>query len=288
HLEPSQLVQVPEFKSIADLTQAITLPNFNQLTNMEVYQVAAIIALVSSLETLLCVEATDKLDPYKRVTPTDRELKAQGLGNMLSSLIGGLPITQVIIRSSTNITFGAKTKLSTILHGVLLLVCVLTIPMVLNQIPLASLAAILVMIGYKLASPSVFKQMYQMGWEQFLPFIVTVIGIIVNDLLFGIGVGFAVAIFIILRHHYLNAHDTSIVMEKGMVFHVELAEEVSFLNKGSIIHKFRKIPPKSMVIIDSSRSKYIDNDVQEVINNFSENAKTKEITVEMRGVLFQR
>ncbi|AWN74832.1 SulP family inorganic anion transporter [Legionella anisa] len=288
HLEPSQLVQVPEFKSIADLTQAITLPNFNQLTNMEVYQVAAIIALVSSLETLLCVEATDKLDPYKRVTPTDRELKAQGLGNMLSSLIGGLPITQVIIRSSTNITFGAKTKLSTILHGVLLLVCVLTIPMVLNQIPLASLAAILVMIGYKLASPSVFKQMYQMGWEQFLPFIVTVIGIIVNDLLFGIGVGFAVAIFIILRHHYLNAHDTSIVMEKGMVFHVELAEEVSFLNKGSIIHQFRKIPPKSMVIIDSSRSKYIDNDVQEVINNFSENAKTKEITVEMRGVLFQR
>lgn len=171
HLEASQLVQIPEFKSIADLTKAITLPDFTQLSNMEVYQVAAIIALVASLETLLCVEATDKLDPYKRVTPTDRELKAQGIGNMLSSLIGGLPITQVIIRSSTNITFGAKTKLSTILHGTLLLVCVFTIPMILNQIPLASLAAILVMIGYKLASPSVFKQMYQMGWEQFLPFI---------------------------------------------------------------------------------------------------------------------
>lgn len=288
HLGSSELVQIPEFKSIADLTQAITLPNFNQLGNIEVYQVAAIIALVSSLESLLCVEATDKLDPYKRVTPTDRELKAQGLGNMLSSLIGGLPITQVIIRSSTNITFGAKTKLSAILHGVLLLVCILTIPMILNQIPLASLAAILVMIGYKLASPSVFKQMYQMGWEQFLPFIVTVVGIVVNDLLFGISIGFAVAIFIILRHHYLNAHDTSIVMEKGMVYHMELAEEVSFLNKGSIIHQFRKIPPNSTVIIDSSRSKYIDNDVQEVINNFSESATTKEITVEIRGISFQK
>lgn len=184
HLESSQLVQIPEFKSITDLTQVITLPNFNQLGNMEVYQVAAIIALVASLETLLCVEATDKLDPYKRITSTDRELKAQGVGNMLSSLIGGLPITQVIIRSSTNITFGAKTKLSAILHGVLLLVCVLTIPMILNQIPLASLAAILVMIGYKLASPSVFKQMFQMGWEQFLPFIVTVVGIVVNDFTF--------------------------------------------------------------------------------------------------------
>lgn len=288
HLESSQLVQIPEFKSITDLTQVITLPNFNQLGNMEVYQVAAIIALVASLETLLCVEATDKLDPYKRITSTDRELKAQGVGNMLSSLIGGLPITQVIIRSSTNITFGAKTKLSAILHGVLLLVCVLTIPMILNQIPLASLAAILVMIGYKLASPSVFKQMFQMGWEQFLPFIVTVVGIVVNDLLFGISVGFTVAIFIILRHHYLNAHDTSIVMEKGMVFHMELAEEVSFLNKGSFIHQFRKIPPKSTVIIDSSGSKYIDNDVREVINNFSESAKTKDITVEMRGIQLQR
>lgn len=287
HLETSELVQIPEFKSIADLTEVLTLPDFQQLGNFKVYQVAAVIALVSSLETLLCVEATDKLDPYKRITPTDQELKAQGVGNMLSSLIGGLPITQVIIRSSTNITFGAKTKLSTIMHGMLLLICVLAIPMILNQIPLASLAAILIMIGYKLASPSIFKQMYRMGWEQFLPFIVTVVGIVVNDLLFGISLGFAVAIFIILRHHYLNAHDTSIVMEKGMVFHMELAEEVSFLNKGSIIHQFRKIPPNSTVIIDCSSSKYIDKDVQEIINNFLENAKTKDISIEMRGAALQ-
>lgn len=283
HLEPSQLVQIPEFKNIINLTNIITFPNFSQFSNLEVYKVAATIALVASLETLLCVEATDKLDPYKRVTPTDRELKAQGIGNMLSSLIGGLPITQVIIRSSTNITFGAKTKLSTILHGAMLLVCVLAIPTILNQIPLASLASILVMIGYKLASPSVFKKMYHMGWEQFLPFIVTVIGIVLTDLLFGITIGFALAIFIILRHHYLNAHDTSIVMEQGMVFHMELAEEVSFLNKGSIIHQLRKIPPNSTVIIDSSRSKYIDDDVQEIIANFLESASTENITIELRG-----
>lgn len=283
-LEPTELVQIPEFKNITHLSQVITFPDFSQLLNLKVYQVAAIVALVASLETLLCVEATDKLDPYKRVTPTDRELKAQGMGNMLSSLIGGLPITQVIIRSSTNITFGAKTKLSTIFHGILLLICVLTIPMILNQIPLASLAAILVMIGYKLASPSIFKNMYREGWEQFVPFIVTVIGIVVSDLLYGISIGFAVALFIILRHHYLNAHDTSIVMKEGLIFEMQLAEEVSFLNKGSIIHQFRKIPPKAKLIIDGSRSKYIDNDVLEVINNFLESAKTKKITVETKSI----
>lgn len=287
HLEPTELVQIPEFQGVANMSKVITLPDFHQFTNLEVYKIAATIALVASLETLLCVEATDKLDPYKRVTPTDRELKAQGLGNMLSSLIGGLPITQVIIRSSTNITFGARTKLSAILHGFLILICVLSIPGILNQIPLASLAAILVIIGYKLAKPSVFREMFKAGWEQFLPFIVTVVGIVVTDLLFGISIGFAVALFIILRNHYLNSHDTSIVMEEGIIYHVELAEEVSFLNKGSIIHQFRKIPPKASVIIDGTRSKYIDKDVLEVINNFLESAKTKDITVEMRGIPLQ-
>lgn len=284
HLQPSQLVQIPEFKSIADLTQSIAFPDFSQFTNLEVYRVAAVIALVASLESLLCVEATDKLDPLKRVTPTDRELKAQGVGNMLSSLIGGLPITQVIIRSSTNITFGAKSKLSAILHGFFLLISILAIPTLLNEIPLASLAAILVMIGYKLASPSLFKQMYQMGWEQFLPFIITVVGIVLSDLLIGISVGFGVAIFIILRHHYLNAHDTSIVMKEGIVFHMELAEEVSFLNKGNIIHQLKRIPPKATLIIDGTRSKFVDSDVRGVISDFLENAKSRQITVEMRGI----
>ncbi|HAU0349231.1 TPA: SulP family inorganic anion transporter [Legionella pneumophila] len=284
YLEPSELVQIPEFQNIADLTHALTLPDFSQLVNPEVYRLAAVIALVTSLETLLCVEATDKLDPYKRVTPTNRELKAQGLGNMLSCLIGGLPVTQVIVRSSTNITFGAKTKLSAILHGGFLLICVLTIPTLLNRIPLASLAAILVMIGFKLASPSIFIQMYKMGWEQFLPFIITVVGIVANNLLFGISMGFAVAVFIILRHNYLNSHETNLVMEEGLIFHMELAEEVSFLNKGSIIHQLTRIPPNSTLIIDGSGSKFIDSDVREVIYNFLESAKSNDIAVEVRGV----
>ncbi|WP_115332774.1 SulP family inorganic anion transporter [Legionella busanensis] len=284
HLEAAELVQIPEFQKITDLADAITLPDFSQLSNLAVYRAAAVIALVASLETLLCVEATDKLDPHKRVTPTDRELKAQGLGNIISCLVGGLPITQVIVRSTANITFGAKTKLSTILHGTFLLVCILVIPTLLNHIPLASLAAILIIIGYKLASPSIFRQMYKMGWEQFLPFIITVIGIVFNDLLFGISIGFAVAIFIILRHNYLNSHDTRIYIEKGITYHMELAEEVTFLNKGSIINDFKQIPPKATLIIDANRSKYIDNDVREVINNFLQSAKIKEISVKLRGI----
>ncbi|MDI9818476.1 MULTISPECIES: SulP family inorganic anion transporter [unclassified Legionella] len=284
YLEPSELVQIPEFHRIADLAGALTLPDFSMLGKLEVYRVAIVIALVASLETLLCVEATDKLDPHKRVTPTNRELKAQGLGNIMSSLIGGLPITQVIVRSSANIAFGAKSKLSTILHGVFLLICVLTIPGLLNRIPLSSLAAILVIIGYKLANPAVFKQMYKMGWEQFIPFVITITGIVVNDLLFGISIGFAVAVFIILRHSYLNSHETKVFAEEGMIYHIELAEEVSFLNKGSIIHDLKKIPPKAILIIDGSRSKFIDNDVREVIDNFLHSAKTKEISVELRGI----
>ncbi|MCC5791601.1 MAG: SulP family inorganic anion transporter [Legionellaceae bacterium] len=284
YLEPSELVQIPEFQKMADLTHAIVLPNFSQLGNLEVYRIAVIIALIASLETLLCVEATDKLDPYTRITPKNRELKAQGLGNMLSCLIGGLPITQVIVRSSANITFGAKTKLSAILHGFFLLICVLSIPELLNRIPLASLAAILIIIGYKLANPTIFREIYQRGWEQFLPFIITIIGIVVSDLLFGIGIGFAVAVFIILRHNYLNSHDTKIFLEEGITYHLELAEEVSFLNKGNIIHELKQIPPNATLIIDGSRSKFIDNDVREVIDNFIKSAETQDISIQLRGL----
>ncbi|ASQ46545.1 SulP family inorganic anion transporter [Legionella clemsonensis] len=284
-LEPSELVQLPEFSGPGELLNHVTLPDFSQLTNWNVYKVAIVIALIASLETLLCVEATDKLDPHKRVTPTDRELKAQGLGNILSSFIGGLPITQVIVRSTANITFGAKTKLSTILHGVFLLLCVVTIPAVLNKIPLASLASILVIIGYKLATPVVFKQMYRLGWEQFLPFLVTIAGIIMRDLLFGITLGFSLALFIILRHHYLNSHDFfKIRTQKDTKYYLHLAEQVSFLNKGSIIHELKQLPKGVTVVIDGSDSKIVDPDVKEVIHHFVLSAKTRDIKVELRGV----
>jgi MFS superfamily sulfate permease-like transporter len=193
-----------------------------------------VIAIVGSLETLLSVEATDKLDPQKGITPTNRELKAQGLGNMISGLIGGLPITQVIVRSSANITFGAKTKMSAVMHGFFLLISAISIASVLNMIPLASLAAVLLMVGYKLAKPSLLQKMYKLGWEQFIPFTATVVAILATDLLKGITVGILFGIFYTLRHSYRNSHHMkdAVTTEMAMkLHHLVLAEEVSFLIK---------------------------------------------------------
>lgn len=240
-------------------------------------------AIVASLETLLCVEATDKLDPFKRVTPTNRELKAQGLGNLVSGLVGGLPVTQVVVRSSANISFGAKTKLSTILHGIFLLISVVTIAGLLNMIPLASLAAVLIMVGYKLATPSLFRKMYILGWEQFVPFMTTVVVMLFTDLLTGIAAGMVTGIFFTLHHSYRNSHymhDTT-TSENGMpVHHIVLAEEVSFFNKASIIQVLEAIPKNSKVIIDCSNSKSISYDVVEFIRDYPISAKLKNITVE--------
>ena len=242
-----------------------------------------VIAIVASLETLLCVEATDKLDPDKRITPTNRELKAQGLGNIVSGMIGGLPITQVIVRSSANINFGGKTKLSAILHGLFLLLSAVFIANLLNLIPLASLAAILLMVGYKLAKPSLFKDMYKLGWEQFMPFMATVIAILATDLLKGITVGILVGIFYTLRHSYRNSHHVKDIVsdEQGKtVHHLVLAEEVSFFNKASLLNTLDSIPNDSKVIIDCTNSKSIAHDVIEIITNYESNAKIKNIVVE--------
>lgn len=194
-LAADQVVSIPVPENLAGFLSEFRSPDFSILSNLEVYKVAIVLAIVASLETLLCVEATDKLDPYKRITPTNRELKAQGLGNVVSGLIGGLPITQVIVRSSANISFGGKTKMSAILHGFFLLISAVTIADVLNMIPLASLATILLLVGYKLAKPSLFKEMYKLGWEQFIPFTATVVAILTTDLLRGIIVGLLVGIF---------------------------------------------------------------------------------------------
>jgi MFS superfamily sulfate permease-like transporter len=205
-LKPDQLVQLPVPENITAFFNQFTFPDFSALANPNVYKVAFVIAIVGSLETLLSVEATDKLDPLKRTTPTNRELKAQGLGNIISGLIGGLPITQVIVRSSANITFGAKTKMSAIIHGFFLLISAITIAGLLNMVPLAALAAVLLMVGYKLAKPSLFVQMYKLGWEQFIPFTATVVAIIATDLLKGITIGLLFSIFYTLRHSYSNSH----------------------------------------------------------------------------------
>lgn len=285
-LDSDQVVSLPVANGIADFITYFTFPDFSQLTNFEVYKVAFVMAIVASLETLLCVEATDKLDPYKRVTPTNRELKAQGLGNMVSGLIGGLPVTQVIVRSSANIAFGAKSKLSAILHGIFLLISVVTIAKYLNMIPLASLATILLIVGYKLAKPELFLQMYKLGWEQFVPFVVTIAAIILTDLLKGITAGLLVGIFFTLYHRYKYSHyiKETITEEGGKeVHHMVLAEQVSFFNKADIIQTLEKIPADSKVIIDCTQTKVIEHDIQEVIDNYQMHAQLKNIEVELRN-----
>jgi MFS superfamily sulfate permease-like transporter len=282
-LNSQQIVSVPVPNSIADFLGQFTFPDFSAISNFEVWKIAIVLAIVASLETLLSVEATDKLDPDKRVTPTNRELKAQGLGNIVSGLIGGLPVTQVIVRSSANINFGGKTKLSAILHGVFLLISAIFIASLLNLIPLASLAAILLMVGYKLAKPSLFKQMYKLGWEQFIPFTATVVAIIATDLLKGITVGILFGIFYTLRHSYRNSHyvkDNVSDQNGKTVHHLVLAEEVSFFNKASLLSTFESFPNNSKVIIDCTNSKSIAYDVIEIIKDFELNAKTKSIEVE--------
>lgn len=282
-LAADQVVRIPVPASLPDFFGQFTFPDFSALSNWEIYKIAIVLAIVASLETLLCVEATDKLDPYKRITPTNRELKAQGLGNMVSGFIGGLPVTQVIVRSSANIAFGGKSKMSAIIHGILLLVGALTIAGVLNMIPLASLAAILLMVGYKLAKPSLFRQMYKLGSEQFVPFTATVIGILSTDLLRGITIGMIFGIFYTLRHSYRNAyHLKDITSEDSgrVVHHLVLSEEVSFFNKPRMMKVLDSIPSNSKLIIDCSRSKSIAHDVVELIKDYESNAKTKNITVE--------
>lgn len=283
-LDPDQVVSLPVANGLADFVSFFTLPDFSQLGNLEVYRIAFVMAIVASLETLLCVEATDKLDPYKRVTPTNRELKAQGVGNIVSGLIGGLPVTQVIVRSSANIAFGAKSKLSAILHGMFLLISAITIAKYLNMIPLASLATILLIVGYKLAKPKMFLDIYKLGWEQFTPFIITVLAIIFTDLLKGITAGLIVGIFFTLYHRYKHSHYIKdiIANENGQeVHHVVLSEQVSFFSKANIIQSLENIPPNSHVVIDCSQSKVIDYDIQEVIDNYQLHASLNDISVEL-------
>jgi SulP family sulfate permease len=282
-LTEKQVVSLPVPKSVGDFLSQFTFPNFSSILNPSVWGVAIVIAVVGSLETLLCVEATDKLDPDRRITPTNRELKAQGLGNVISGLIGGLPITQVIVRSSANINFGAKTKMSTIIHGFFLLISAVTLASLMNMIPLSSLAAILLMVGYKLAKPALFKDMYKLGWEQFIPFTATVIAILATDLLKGITVGILFGIFYTLRHSYRNSHHLKekVKNEDGQeIHHLVLAQEVSFFNKASVIQALDSIPANTKVIIDFSKSKSVAYDVLEIVKDFEINAKTKNIIVE--------
>ncbi len=281
-ISAEHLVKVPVADSFSSFIGNFALPDFTALSRPAVYSTAIVIAVVASLETLLCVEASDKLDKLKRITPTNRELKAQGVGNIIAGCIGGLPLTQVIVRSSANHQSGGKTKASAITHGILLLLSVIAIPGLLNLIPLGVLAAILLVVGYKLAKPALFKKMYIDGLGQFIPFTVTVFGIVFTDLLTGIALGMAVAIFIILKNNFKvpfkmlkenpeGKHDIRIV----------LSEDVTFLNKASVLKTLEQIPKDTSVEIDASQTKFIHFDVVEIIENFVVSAKSRNIEVSL-------
>jgi MFS superfamily sulfate permease-like transporter len=260
----------------------LTFPDWSVLSNPKIYLIGFTIAVVASLETLLSVAATDKLDPYKRSTPTNRELFAQGTGNVISSLVGGLPITQVIVRSSTNISAGGRTKMAAITHGIFLAAFVLALPSVLNVIPLSVLAAILLMVGYQLAKIGLFRQVYKQGLSQFLPFIITIVVIIAVNLLWGIIAGFIVAVFYILKRSYENGMYSKFTKNDANVT-IQLGEVVSFFNKGNLHNKFDEIEENSTVIIDGSINKHLDYDIIDLIEDFKHNAVSRNIKVHIIG-----
>tara|TARA_R110000868_G_scaffold124959_4_gene330144 strand:+ start:77886 stop:79478 length:1593 start_codon:yes stop_codon:yes gene_type:complete len=289
-ISAKHLVSVPIPEDAASFIAQFSFPNFSAITNPDIWITAFTIALVASLETLLCVEATDRLDPDKNVTPTNRELLAQGTGNIISGLIGGLPITQVIVRSSANIQSGGKSKLSAIIHGFLLLISVILIPTLLNMIPLSVLAAILFIVGFKLAKPSLFKKMYALGWKQSIPFFVTVFGIVFTDLLVGIGLGLAVGIVVILLKSYQNSHFLHIEDNSNGKHKIKmtLAEEVTFFNKGAILKELDSLPRDTYLELDLLKTRYLDNDIIEILEDFSIKAKERNIDIKLvskRGIV---
>lgn len=304
YLNTKHLVQLPVAQTVDDFMHFFQFPDWSAFSNYQVYVVALTIALVGSLETLLSVEATDKLDPLKRTTPTNRELKAQGIGNMLSGLIGGLPVTQVIVRSSANVNAGGVNKTATIFHGLLLFVSVLFIPKLINLIPLSSLAAILMMVGYKLTKPAVVKSMYKLGWKEFLPFAGTILGVLFSDLLKGIAIGVLLALICALvekekeTHSYSNSFFYLFRYLFGGLFrrnveHQKENEEVrillknnlTFLNKSGLKHHLSAIQSDSKVVIDGSKANRIDYDIMEIIHHFSEHeAKHRNIDVTKIGI----
>ena len=278
-IEPSHLVQVPVADSLAGLLGLLPSPDFSQWADPAVYIAAVTIAAVASLETLLNLEAVDKLDPLRRTSHPSRELLAQGIGNMVAGLIGGLPITSVIVRSSVNINAGGRTKLATIVHGVLLLVSVVLLPAWLNLIPLSCLAAILLVTGVKLASPALVKRMWDEGRYQFVPFALTVVSIVLTDLLIGVLIGLAVSIGFILRSNVRRPLRR--VVEKhlgGEVIHIELANQVSFLNRAALARALDEVPRGGHVLLDAQNTDYIDPDLLSLIRDF------KEQTAPARGV----
>ena len=288
NLKPSHLVNIPVYDTIGSFFGDLTTPDFTKIWSFDpaffsglggqyslLFEMALTIAIVGSLETLLSVEATDKLDPMKRITPPNRELIAQGIGNVVSGLVGGLPITQVIVRSSANVNSGGKTKTSAIFHGILLLLSVIVFPFVLNMIPLACLAGILIMIGYKLANISLFRSMFELGWRQSMPFVITIVAILFTNLLVGIVIGLIISIFYILKdNRSKEPFDVKVERLKTGEFkykvHITLGEEINYLNKHIVLLSLHDVPCDSMIVLDGTETKFIAQDVLEGIREYQE------------------
>ncbi|SIN75079.1 SulP family inorganic anion transporter [Algoriphagus halophilus] len=283
-LDGEHLVTIPTVSNFGELGNLITFPDFSLIMDSSFWVIAVTLAVIGSIETLLSVDAADKMDPQKRITPSSRELVAQGIGNSISGLIGGLPVTAVIVRSTANISSGAKTKMSAVFHGILLMVLILAIPGVLNQIPLSCLAAILFLVGYKLAKPAIFVSVYEKGWSQFIPFVVTVLAILFTDLLIGIGIGMAFGLFFVIKTNFQKSIRFT---ELNGNYLVQLQKDVSFLNKAPLMKELSKIPNGCQVIINAEKARFIDHDIQEVLNDFILTSMDKNIEVTTEGFRYK-
>ncbi|WP_442756533.1 SulP family inorganic anion transporter [Methylocystis sp. JAN1] len=280
-IAPQHLVTLPVISGPVQFFGELRFPDLGKLTDLHVYVTAATLALVGSLETLLSLEAVDKLDPLKRTAPTNQELKAQGVGNFISGMIGGLPITAVIVRSSANINAGAHTKVACIVHGWLLLLSVMFLSVVLNMIPLACLAAVLLLTGYKLAKPKLVMEQYEKGLDQFAPFAVTIAAILMTDLLKGMAIGMAVGLFYVLKANY---HAAFSLTRDGKNYLLRLQKDVSFLNKAPLRNMLEEIEDDSFLVIDGTRATFIDQDIMETLEDFIKAASDNNIHVELKNV----
>jgi len=279
-LKPTQLVTIP-----ANIFQSISFPDFSKIFNAEIIKDGVIIGMLASLETLLCVEAIDKLDEHDRITPVNRELVAQGIGNTLCGLLGAIPMTAVIIRGAANVDSGGRSKMSAFTHGLFLLLAVLFIPFLLSMIPYASLAAILLITGYNLTKPKLYRSMWKLGWQQFLPFIITIIIILMTDLLIGVSIGLVLATYFIIRNNFKAEYIIQETKQGPLdVFYLKLNSNVTFLNKVNLRDTLDKVPRSSVLTIDGSECNFIDYDVLEIISEYKEKAQDRKILLNLKGI----
>ncbi len=273
------LVNLPVPESVTAFFHQFALPDFSVITNRVVWTTALTIAVVGSLETLLSLEAADRLDPYKRISSSDRELRAQGVANIVTGLIGGIPVTSVVVRTAANVEAGGRTRLSAIIHGLLLLLSVILLPGVLRLTPLASLATILIMVGYKLTKPALYSAVFRQGWDQFLPFIVTTVAVVFLDLLTGVVVGIAFGVFFVIR---TNHHDAITVVSRDSNYLFRFTKDASFVNKNEFRRKLRQLPEGSKLLIDGTRALFIDHDIREILDDFRQMARHKNIEIDVK------